>query len=206
MLKKKIWANFQRIIELFTQKIVTRLSKIWVWDSGSGIRDPGSGKNLFRIPNPVSRGQKGTGSRIRILNTGADTPWVSCSTGGLSIQLRQLWQQILTCTIISLYYTLYPLYSSCRNKVGRLRCSSPLAIGRPSQVCSPDMSRYHFSSLSQLLCSIVPQKCPRTPTEGHLVNFNFRIFSFLLVRALAVDRLTACIATFALLPIFSTSC
>jgi hypothetical protein len=43
MLKKKIWANFQRIIELFTQKIVSKLSKIWVWD-------PGSGKNLFRIP------------------------------------------------------------------------------------------------------------------------------------------------------------
>jgi hypothetical protein len=31
MLKKKMWANFQRIIELFTQKIVTKLSKIWVW-------------------------------------------------------------------------------------------------------------------------------------------------------------------------------
>jgi hypothetical protein len=31
---------------------------------GSGIRDPGSGKNLFRIPDPESRGQKGTGSRI----------------------------------------------------------------------------------------------------------------------------------------------
>ncbi len=30
MLKKKIWANFYRIIELFTQKIVTKLSKIWV--------------------------------------------------------------------------------------------------------------------------------------------------------------------------------
>jgi hypothetical protein len=45
MLKKKFWANFQRIIELFTQKIVTKLSKIWVWD-------PGSGKNLFRIPDP----------------------------------------------------------------------------------------------------------------------------------------------------------
>jgi hypothetical protein len=42
MLKKKIWANFQRIIELCTQNIVTKLSKIWVWD-------PGSGKNLFRI-------------------------------------------------------------------------------------------------------------------------------------------------------------
>jgi hypothetical protein len=50
MLKKKIWANFQRIIELFTQKIVTKLSKIWVWDPGSGIRDPE--KNLFRIPDP----------------------------------------------------------------------------------------------------------------------------------------------------------
>ncbi len=43
--KKKIWANFQRIIELFAQKIVTKLSKVWVWD-------PGSGKNLFRIPDP----------------------------------------------------------------------------------------------------------------------------------------------------------
>jgi hypothetical protein len=39
-----MWANFQRIIELFTQKIVTKPSKIWDWD-------PGSGKNLFRIPD-----------------------------------------------------------------------------------------------------------------------------------------------------------
>jgi hypothetical protein len=31
---------------------------------GSGIRDPGSGKKPFRIPDPGSRGQKGTGSRI----------------------------------------------------------------------------------------------------------------------------------------------
>ncbi len=38
MLKKKIWANFQRIIELFTQKIVTKLSKIWVRNPGSEIR------------------------------------------------------------------------------------------------------------------------------------------------------------------------
>ncbi len=50
MLKKKNWANFQRIIELFTQKIVTKLSKIWVWDPGCEIRDPD--KNLFRIPDP----------------------------------------------------------------------------------------------------------------------------------------------------------
>ncbi len=45
VLKKKIWANFQRIIELFTQKIVKKLLKIWSWD-------PGSGKNPFRIPDP----------------------------------------------------------------------------------------------------------------------------------------------------------
>ncbi len=63
MLKKKIWPKFPRIIEVFTQKIVTKPSKIWVWDLGSGIRDPGSGKNLFRIPDPGSKGQKGTGSR-----------------------------------------------------------------------------------------------------------------------------------------------
>jgi hypothetical protein len=52
MLKKKIWPNFPRIVEVFTQKMVTKPSKIWVWDPGSEIRDPGSGKNLFRIPDP----------------------------------------------------------------------------------------------------------------------------------------------------------
>jgi hypothetical protein len=35
-----MWANFQRIIELFTQKIVIKLSKKWIWDPGSEIRDP----------------------------------------------------------------------------------------------------------------------------------------------------------------------
>jgi hypothetical protein len=45
MLKKQIWPNFTRIIKVFTQKIVTKLSEVWVWD-------PGSGKNLFRIPDP----------------------------------------------------------------------------------------------------------------------------------------------------------
>jgi hypothetical protein len=54
MLKKKIWASFQRIIELFAQNLSLSSQKY-----GFGIRDPGSG----------SRGQKGTGSRIRIGNT-----------------------------------------------------------------------------------------------------------------------------------------
>jgi hypothetical protein len=62
VLKKKSWANFQRIIELFTQKIVNKLSKLWVWDPRSGIRKK-------PIPDPGSRGQKGTVSRIRIRNT-----------------------------------------------------------------------------------------------------------------------------------------
>jgi hypothetical protein len=57
MLKKKTWPNFQRIIELFTQKIATKLSKICVWDPEK------------TIPDPESRGQKGTGSRIQISNT-----------------------------------------------------------------------------------------------------------------------------------------
>ncbi len=60
MLKKKIWPIFQRIIELFTPKIVTKLSKICVWDPRSGIRKK-------PIPDPGSRGQKR--HRIRIRNT-----------------------------------------------------------------------------------------------------------------------------------------
>jgi len=60
MLKKKIWANFQRIVEVFTQKIFNMLSNIWVWDPGSEIRDPektysGSriqGSKRHRIPDP----------------------------------------------------------------------------------------------------------------------------------------------------------
>ncbi len=56
MLKEKIWANFQRIIDFFTQKIVTSSQKY-----GFGIRDPEK-----PIPDP---GTKGTGSWIRIRNT-----------------------------------------------------------------------------------------------------------------------------------------
>ncbi len=50
MLKKKIWANFQRIVEVFTQKIFNMLSNIYVWDPGSGIRKQ-------PIPDPGSRGK-----------------------------------------------------------------------------------------------------------------------------------------------------
>ncbi len=53
MLKKKIWASFQRIIELFTQKFLSLNSKKY----GVGIRDPRSGKKP--IPN------LGSGSRVK---------------------------------------------------------------------------------------------------------------------------------------------
>jgi hypothetical protein len=39
-------ANSQRV-ELVTKKMVTKLSKIWLWDPGSEILDPG--RNLCRI-------------------------------------------------------------------------------------------------------------------------------------------------------------
>ncbi len=50
VLKKKIWANFQIIIELFTKKIVKKLLKIWSWDPGSRIQ--GSKSTRSRIPDP----------------------------------------------------------------------------------------------------------------------------------------------------------
>jgi len=62
--KKKIWVSFQKIIELFTHKFATNLSKIWVWDPGSEIRDPEKtytesrvqvqGSKRHRIPDPRS--------------------------------------------------------------------------------------------------------------------------------------------------------
>jgi hypothetical protein len=72
VLKKKIWANFQRIKELFTKKIVKKLFKIWSWDRGSEIRDPGSGKNPFRITDPGVKKAPDPGSRIRIRTHNTD--------------------------------------------------------------------------------------------------------------------------------------
>jgi len=40
------------------------LSKIWVWDPGSEIRDLGSEIRKKPIPDPGSRCQKGTGARL----------------------------------------------------------------------------------------------------------------------------------------------
>jgi hypothetical protein len=68
MLKKKIWANFQRIVEVFTQKIFNMLLNIWVWDPGSEIRDLGSEirdpeKTYLWIPDPGVKNAPDPGSR-----------------------------------------------------------------------------------------------------------------------------------------------
>jgi len=60
VLKKKFGPIFKEL-QNFLPKDVKKLFKIWVRDPGSGIRK----KNLFMIPEPGSRGKKGTGSRIR---------------------------------------------------------------------------------------------------------------------------------------------
>jgi hypothetical protein len=61
LLKKKIWANLQRILELFMQKIFIKLSKIWFWDLGSG-------KNLFRISDPGVKKAPDPGSATLLIN------------------------------------------------------------------------------------------------------------------------------------------
>jgi hypothetical protein len=56
MQKKKIWP-ISKNYRTFYPKIVTKLSKIWVWNLGSAIRKK-------PIPDPGYRDQKGTGSWI----------------------------------------------------------------------------------------------------------------------------------------------
>jgi len=58
VLQKIFFANFHKIIELFTKKICQKALQNMVL--GSGIRDPRSGIRKKPIPDPGSRGQKGT--------------------------------------------------------------------------------------------------------------------------------------------------
>ncbi len=55
--EEKNWANFQRIIELFTENIATKLSKIWVGIPDPGVKktpDPGSGSATLPAKGTVS--------------------------------------------------------------------------------------------------------------------------------------------------------
>jgi len=61
--REKIWTNSPRITIHLTQNIVTKLSKLWVWD-------PGSGKNLSRIPDPGVKKASDLGSGSATLDDG----------------------------------------------------------------------------------------------------------------------------------------
>jgi hypothetical protein len=52
MLKDKKFGLMFQELSSFYPKIGTKSSKIRVWDPGSENREPGSGKNQFRIPDP----------------------------------------------------------------------------------------------------------------------------------------------------------
>jgi hypothetical protein len=59
--EENIGPIFKEFYNFLPKKTVNKLSKIWVWD-------PGSGKNLFRIPDPGVKKAPDPKSRIR--NTG----------------------------------------------------------------------------------------------------------------------------------------
>jgi hypothetical protein len=77
MLKKKMWANFQRNIELFTQKYVTKLSK-----DGSGIRDPRKNSSGSRIRVPGVKKAPDPGPESATLNK-----WEKNAKRGVSSKL-----------------------------------------------------------------------------------------------------------------------
>ncbi len=138
ILKKKIWANFQRNKKLFTQKIVTKLSKIWVWD-------PGSGKNLFRIQDPGSRGQKSTGSRIRIRNT---AKYLNSSSSSSSFIYTTTGWSTGVATFQVFYAT--AIYITC------IRLITVQCIGRYEWILPshPVLSRYFLFHLFQCLMQV----------------------------------------------------
>ena len=72
VVKKKNLAQILKNCKTFYQKNCQEALKNMVL--GSGIRDPGSGKNLFRILDPGVKKAPDPGSRIRIRNTGY-TKW-----------------------------------------------------------------------------------------------------------------------------------
>jgi len=93
MLKTKIWANFHRIIELFTQTIVSTLSKIWVWYPGSEIRVPEK-----PIPDPyqylIWRGAQVHSYDFMKLNEFAESAWV-CRDPGNADSIKETRRRLL---------------------------------------------------------------------------------------------------------------
>jgi hypothetical protein len=68
-------------LNILTQKMVSKLPEIW-----SGLFIPDSDPDILPIPDPGSRGQKGTGSRIQICNTGWGAVYISLGSGTASTE------------------------------------------------------------------------------------------------------------------------
>ncbi len=96
MLKKKIWANFQRNIELLPKRLSLSSQKhgFGIRDLGSGIRDPWSVKNPFRIPDPGVKKAPNPGSRIPDLGSGSATLLGAMKM--FDFLLRHIYNEILT--------------------------------------------------------------------------------------------------------------
>jgi hypothetical protein len=86
MLKKKIWANFQRI----SQKIVTKLSKISVW--GQGFGSPGS-QDLWFLYG-ILKLLYGFRRRIRPPHEFLHTAWTQLSQIPLADHFLDRWRWV----------------------------------------------------------------------------------------------------------------
>jgi hypothetical protein len=54
--KKKKLGQFSKNYRIFYPKIFNKLSKIWIWDPESEIRDPEKTYSGSRIPDPETMG------------------------------------------------------------------------------------------------------------------------------------------------------
>ncbi len=155
VLKKKIWANFQRIIELFAQQIVTKLSKVWVWDPGSGIRDPGSG---IRDPEKTYSGSRIQGSKRHRIPDPQHCSELGCTLRALLHPAK------LHCTLISYAASycamLHPTESRCALLVLRFTKHWPtiLRMNVANRVISWPLQ--HFSIFSKKSLNVTPNFFP----------------------------------------------
>jgi hypothetical protein len=135
-----IWANLQRIIELFTQKVVTKLSKIEVWDPGSEIR-----KNLFRIPDLGSKRYQLL-SVVYVLDLNAKNQWFEPHDD--TIAMKYIWSKSSIESIRRRQSS--KLWSETRAQI--LKCSNKINICQGERVgiqrnSSVQKRRSHLESL-----------------------------------------------------------
>ncbi len=103
--RKKFGAIFQELLKFLPKKYCHQALKNMGLGSGirdprSGIRDLGSGKNLFRIPDLGVKKAQDPGSRIRIRNTDACDPAQKSN-----VQYLNSCYRIILCTVYKYLYT-----------------------------------------------------------------------------------------------------